>query len=221
MTTKNWDLGSGKLLNTIKSSGIATSSIRSPCGNFELLGMEDSTTIFKDLREDLTFKFIMKDKESKSLNAISISQNGKYLVSGTRNVNAVIIDLKSFRKINEIKHHTKEIVSLAISPDNKYLITSGLDGLVNIVSLPFGVLLTKITGHTDIVMTTEFSQCGNYLITGSRDGYTRRYSTHTTSFNTPSFQLINEYMRHTDWVTSVAFSKNSKYVLTGGRDHKV
>lgn len=77
MTSKYWDLRSGRLIDSIKSSDMATSSIKSPCGNYELLGMEDSTTIFKDYSKNISFKFIMKDDLSKSLSATRISRDGQ------------------------------------------------------------------------------------------------------------------------------------------------
>lgn len=65
--------------------------------------MEDSTTIFKDFKRNVTLKFIMQDRASKSLNSVVISRDGKYLVSANRDISTVIIDLKSFQKVNEIK----------------------------------------------------------------------------------------------------------------------
>jgi WD40 repeat protein len=195
-TLKIWDAQTGKEALTLQghSDGVCIASwslLERPEIRQKLIKVWDTQTG----RETLTLQIHPNNK----VNSVSVSPDGKRIVSGTRNGTAQIWDAQTGQKTHALVGHSAEVNSVSFSPDGKRIVSGSSDGTIKIWDVETGqetltlkdlheVARLKPTpmGYPDEsqeqstdrvtkfsrreVMSVSFSPDGGRIVSGSSDG---------------------------------------------------
>ncbi len=136
-TLRVWDLGAKKDVATFKGAGeffalaVHKDQILSADGKFnkEKKAWEGEIK-FWDGKSDKASKSIKGHEQT--IQSVSISADGKYLVSASEDGTAKIWDLAAAKETQNLKGHTGTVYSAAFSSDGKHVATGSHDGSVKI-----------------------------------------------------------------------------------------
>ena len=85
------------------------------------------------LVENFKFKpFLINKEHQNCINSVTISPDGKYIVSGSSDKTIKIWDIKTAECLNTLKGHSNYVSSVTISPDGKYIVSGSYDGTIKI-----------------------------------------------------------------------------------------
>ncbi|MBA1420715.1 MAG: hypothetical protein FAF03_07660 [Epsilonproteobacteria bacterium] len=84
-----------------------------------------------------------------SIESVAISQDAKYIVSGSWDNNVKIWERESGKLLKTLEGHTDNISSVAISQDTKYIVSSSWDSSIKIWDRESGKLLKEMWGGAD------------------------------------------------------------------------
>jgi len=103
------------------------------------------------------------------VSSLAMSQDGKLLLSGSRDRTIKIWQLETGQLIHTLNGHTEAINAIALSPDGQTIASASTDQTVKIWHTETGILLTTFTGHTKPVTSIAFSPDGQTLASASTD----------------------------------------------------
>lgn len=153
-------------------------------------------------------------KHSAPIKSISISPNGKTLISGDNKGIVNIWRVKSGKHLQTIEAHDLPINSVIYSPSNNLFATSSDDCTIKLWDANTGQHLCTLSGHEAPVNSLSFGIDGKTLATGSDDCTVRIWN--LDNLNKPL--ILRE---HEDAVLSVAFSPNGQLLASGSMDGTV
>ncbi|TNE53917.1 MAG: hypothetical protein EP344_14710 [Bacteroidetes bacterium] len=145
---------------------------------------------------------------TKGIEAIAISPDGKYILTGSTDFTAKLWDLKG-HEIRTFKGHTKEVAAVAFSPDGKKIVTADQDAIAILWDLN-GNILQRFEGHKKYIESVAFSPDGKYILTGGRDNKAILWSL--------DGQEVQKFKGHEKDINTVAFSPDSQRILTASKD---
>ncbi|KAF3212779.1 hypothetical protein TWF679_005666 [Orbilia oligospora] len=128
-TAKLWDVKAGTLLKTFRGhSGWVTSVIFSANGTSLATGSDDSTIKFWDMNSGAIIQTLHQPKNL-DINSISLSPDGRGLISGTKRGGVGLWDLRTYpwTLMLEIYNHNDDTKSVAFSPDGTLFASSSWD----------------------------------------------------------------------------------------------
>ena len=103
-----------------------------------------------------------------SVNNIAVSQDGKWIVSGTYAGELAVWDAQSQKKVTGWKEYGNDWVkAVDISPDGERIATGGYKQTVCVWSLSTGQQLLGPLKHEDMVVAVKFSPDGRLIATGA------------------------------------------------------
>ena len=82
--------------------------------------------------------FLLEKGHSSFIYSVSISPDGKYIVSGSNDRRIKIWDIKTAECLNTLEGHSSSINSITISPDGKYIVSGRSDGKIEIWDIKTG-----------------------------------------------------------------------------------
>ena len=163
-TIKVWNSVTGSLKFTLCGhTGSVKTLFISPCDRFLVSSSTDCTIRIWDLMHPLTKPHIIDEYPDK-ITAVSISPNGKHLVSATRNNYLKIWCIETRKNIYIYKTSISNINSIAISPDNKLLAIGNFNQTVQLWNLETKELVQSFDACSPII----FDRSSKYLITGDQ-----------------------------------------------------
>ena len=146
------------------------------------------------------------------VNAVAISRDGCWLVSGSSDSTVKLWDLASGRLVKTLEGHKDFVRSVAISLDNRWLVSGSEDSTVKLWDLASGRLVNTLEGHKDYVRSVAISADNRWLVSGSDD--------HTLKlWDLVSGHLVNTLEGQKGWVKSVAISPDNRWLVSGSYDH--
>ena len=160
------------------------------------------------------------------VDAVAISPDGKFLLSGRWDNKSRIWDLSNQKLVHELPQEGLYIHSVAWSPDQSIVATAGSDqsGFIQLWTADGGELLSKFNGHTEPVVSVKFSPNGDWLLTCSYDETARLWN-----IENPKDPIeIQVLKNHSWWVWDGAFSpdfepgnsSSSNRIVTVSQDGK-
>ncbi|WP_020527112.1 toll/interleukin-1 receptor domain-containing protein [Flexithrix dorotheae] len=177
---------------------------------------EDDAVVKKglyDTYKNQTFYRSLKSwkgwRHTSIITSVSISPNGKQVLTGSFDNTAKLWDLEG-NELQTFEGHSAIVKSVCFSPDGKYVLTGSNDYTAILWDLQ-GHELQKFKGHNDCIFSIDFSPNGKYIITGSWDNTAKLWDLNG--------KVLQTFSGHTDHITSVSFSPFGKYILTGSFDN--
>jgi WD40 repeat protein len=149
-----------------------------------------------------------------SVNSITISPDGKYIVSGSDDKTIKIWDMISKKEIKSLVGHSDFVYSTAISPDGKYIVSGSEDKTIKIWDMNTGKELKSLVGHSRGVYSTAISPNGEYIVSGSDDKTIKIWDMNTG-------KGLKSLVGHSSCVYSIAISPNGKYIVSGSEDKTI
>ena len=93
----------------------------------------------KELIKSFEFKpFLMEKGHSSGVDTVTISPNGKYIISGSRDSTIKIWDIKTEKCLKTLEGHKYSVNSVAISPNGKYIVSGSSDSTIKIWNIKTG-----------------------------------------------------------------------------------
>lgn len=160
---------------------------------------------------------LLFDNRQDDIRAVSVSSDGRYVLSGSFNTNCVRLwDATTGKLIYTLAGHTKKVHGVCFSPDGRLAASGGGDDdmTIRLWSVKSGELVRIIQGHAGGVWTVAFLPNGQHLLSSSHDNTLRLW-------NIESGDEVRKYEGHTRPVFKVAVSPDGEHALSGGADNHV
>ncbi|CAA6804629.1 MAG: High-affnity carbon uptake protein Hat/HatR [uncultured Sulfurovum sp.] len=148
------------------------------------------------------------------INAIAISEDGKYIVSGSSDKSIKIWDRSTGELERSLTGHTGSIYSVAISRDGKTIVSGSSDKSIKIWDRSTGELERSLTGHTGSIYSVAISRDGKTIVSGSSDKSIKIWDRSTG-------ELERSLTGHTGSIYSVAISRDGKTIVSGSDDKSI
>lgn len=145
--------------------------------------------------------------------AVTLSPDGRYLVSGSYDKHIKIWSPASGRLRHTLKGHGDAVVSLAIDPSSRILASGSWDNRLKLWDLATGKLLRTLNGHHDDVEALTMSPDGKWLASASADATVRIWELQTGQ---EIQRFKDEYM-----VRAIAFSPDGAMVVSGNEQGEI
>ena len=160
-----WDVGTGRELRQYPTREIITSAVFLPDGRHFATGATDMQDFpnylysvhiweFRSGRRVKTLRGHRKD-----VGCLAVGQQGRILVSGSRDGAVMAWDLQSGRRIRTLSGHSTDVCSVAVSPDGRYAVSGDRKGNVFLWDLGSGrkqvLALDKKRWVQDVVFTAD------------------------------------------------------------------
>ncbi len=172
--TGSWDetinysgMESLKIIQSLKGHKAGITSLTcSDNGDIFASGSWDSTAVIWDIRSGKE-KFICN--HGSSVTQISLSGDGKYLVSCAKDKLIKLWNTATGELINTLRGHNSYVNSVAVSPDNRWIISGDMDGVIKIWDLRTRNLVKSIQAYNTSVTDISISPNSGYFVTCGLD----------------------------------------------------
>jgi WD40 repeat protein len=134
-----WDVKTGAILKTLIGSVTGVTCVLfTPNGKQVISGSSDKVIRVWDIASSKQLFTLSNQGDGDTIGAITITSDGKYLLSGGKdNPNSIRLwDLQTKSLLWNFIGHTDLVTSLVITPDNLQLISSSQDKRINIWQIP-------------------------------------------------------------------------------------
>jgi WD40 repeat protein len=102
------------------------------------------------------------------INEISISSDGKFVLSGSQDKTARLWDLKSGKELRKFQH-AESVTSVSLSADGKLLLTGSEDGIARIWDPVAGTEIQRFVGHPKAIRSVALSPDTLWVLTAGED----------------------------------------------------
>ncbi|KAG8182795.1 hypothetical protein JTE90_009108 [Oedothorax gibbosus] len=150
----------------------------------------------------------------KLINSIDISENDKFLASGSQDHTAKIWDASDLSLLGVLRGHKKGVWCVKFSPVDLALATSSSDETIRIWSLVDFSCLKVLQGHEASVLQVMFLCRGTQLVTSAADG-------NINLWDIKSSTSIKTFAEHSLKVWTLAASTNEDFLVSGGADSNI
>ena len=152
-----------------------------------------------------------------SICAVTVTPDGKRIISGSRDKTIRIWDLESGAPIGKpIEGHSNYVTAIAVTPDGKRIISGSYDNTIRVWDLETGTQIGKtIEGHRCVVSSVVITPDGKHIISGSWDNTIRVWDLHN------GLPIGNPIIGHKFSVYAVAVTPDGKYVISGSGDKTI
>lgn len=156
-----WDLKSGKIMRTLEFGQpvYALAQTRNPQQVY-VCGSDAKIKVFNLVNSKIEKTF---DGHTDIVNAISISPDGKWMVSGSNDKTARIWDLKTGKEVRKLGMGCWKVTSVAFSRDSKYIITGCNDGSLKLWDAENGNLITAVMLEGENFRSVELNRTASLI----------------------------------------------------------
>jgi WD40 repeat protein len=204
-----WDAESGKERTRFDKglTGAVNSLVWSPDGKLVFFNNGETIRVW-----DVTAgKELKRFEDAGSVVCLSLSTDGKRLLSGGWDKTVRLWDVATRKEIKRFEGHTGRVWDVALSPDGKRAASCGDEAIVRVWDVAGGKEERTLEGHGDSVVRVLFSPDGKNLLSGSWDNTARLWKA-------DGGELLRVFEGHESRVEGLAFSPDGKQVLTGSLD---
>lgn len=148
------------------------------------------------------------------VNALAVSPDGKFLVSGSVDKSVNVWNLAEGRFLYSLKGHTNEVWTVAISPDGKTAASGSGDSTIKLWDLTTGSFKKQFSSQSGWVVALAFSPDGKTLVSGGADSTIKVWDLATD-------QLRATLRGHSQGVVALAFRPGSNILASTSGDNKL
>lgn len=181
----------------------------------EKLILTESKDLHKDssdLIETIPFKPYLIDIEVSSIDSISITLDGKNIISGGYQ-HIKLWDIKSGECIKLFKGHSGCVHSVLITPNGKEIVSASNDNTIKIWDIKSGKCINTIDGNHDVV-SLAITPDGRSIIYGGVYG-------HITLIDKEKPDDERSFYGHNDWVGELKITSNGMILISGCCDDTI
>lgn len=107
---------------------------------------------------------------SEDVTSVALSQDGKKIVSGSKDSTIQVWDAMELKKLGCLRGHEKDVTSVVLSRDGKKIISGSKDSTIRIWDAVDLKALGVLRGHEDEVNSVIFGSNEEWIISGGWDG---------------------------------------------------
>ena len=147
------------------------------------------------------------------IRALSITMDGKKLISAGWDKTIRIWDLKRMVFLKKLKGHTNTIRGLCVTSDNMFIISAGWDETIRIWSLEDKdetTLKSEITKKTNVLCVSP----DNRMIFSAYDNF-------IDIWELDSSNIMNTLKKHEDTILALAITPDGNTLISGGKDIQI
>ncbi len=161
---------------------------------------------------DLNRRFTPKkfSEHPAGITALSVSPDGKYVLTGDLANNIWLSDLHSQKKLKSFSGHSDQIFSLDFSPDGLSFVSSSQDNSIRIWNIEQGTAQTIQFEKGEFVNHVVFIKADSIL-------YSKGAQLFFYNFKDNKEQV--KFVNNVGWASAVAVTENGNYLLVGSWDH--
>ncbi|NES65413.1 MAG: WD40 repeat domain-containing protein, partial [Okeania sp. SIO2D1] len=148
------------------------------------------------------------------VNSVSISNDGKTIVSGSFDKTIKVWNLETGELIHTLTGHDERVLSVNISNDGKTIVSGSDDKTIKVWNLETGKLIHILTGHDSPVDGVSISNDSKTIVSGSWDNTIKVWNLETG-------ELIRTLTGHDEYVSSVSISNDGKTIVSGSWDNTI
>ncbi|MDX2263668.1 MAG: WD40 repeat domain-containing protein [Hyphomicrobiales bacterium] len=214
-----WEAGTGKLIRTLGGHGdLVTAVAVTGDGKTIVSGSCDQAIILWDVGTGKSIRVLTNPNDNPQpqegvenyIFDLTISEDGKIIVSGTRFNEAILWDVGTGNLIHSFKHE-RHVYTVAILPDGKTIVSGSGDKTVKLWDARTGKLIRTLEGHKSAVRAVAVSPDGKTVVSGSEDATLKLWDAATGS-------LVHTLEGHMSVVRAAAFAPDGKTVVSGSND---
>lgn len=151
---------------------------------------------------------------SDSVWSVTLSSDGKTLVSGSEDRTIKIWNLDTRQLIRTLYGHSDTVRSVALSSDGQLIASGSGDNTIKLWNLTTGEQLQTLYGHSGTVWSVAISPDGKRLVSGSEDNTVKVW-------DLPTGKLLYTLKDHSSPVFSVAISPNGQTFASASGDQTI
>ena len=144
------------------------------------------------------------------ITALSVSPDGKYVLTGDLANNIWLSDLNNQKKIKSFSGHSEQIFSLDFSPDGLSFVSSSQDNSVRTWDIEQGIATKKLQFDKG-----EFINHVAYI---DQDNILYSKGTQLFFYNRHNDKELVKFVNNVGWASAVAVANNGDYLLVGSWD---
>ncbi|AFY53837.1 WD40 repeat-containing protein [Rivularia sp. PCC 7116] len=197
-----WDINTEELIDRFSTnSGIILSLGHTKENDILTCGIRDKIVTVWNLNNSESIEI---QSQSYNISLIDISNNGKFLATGSGEKTIKIWDIDTGLYLQSLSGHLSEINAIAFGSKNQILATASVDRTVKIWDVTTGKCLKTLQGRADYVHSAILSSDNRTIISGSQ---------HTINFwDIDSQQCIYTLFKTKDWLSSLIVSQDEKTI---------
>ena len=207
---KFWEVSTGRLYQTFSHSG-AVSVVISSDNRYVISASLDQSLKVWDVESGLLYKTL--EKHTGALSCISLSPDGKKMVSGDQDGYVVLWEMKTLQPVYMFKTGGGMVNDIRFSHNGKWFAAAVRE---NIFLWDFNNEnpIQVLKGHTDKVHAVNFSDNDELLVSSSWDKTAKIW-------NTGNGKNLLTLQGHTQSVFDVQFSPDQKQIVTCANDSTI
>ena len=172
--------------------------------------------------EDLPLEVIVQGGHTTYVDAVALSPDGKYLVTGSQDKTAKLWQVSTGREIKTFSGHSNWVTSIAFTPNGKYVVTGSRDNTAKLWDVTtgkeirtFADLSERSLGIKSVAITSD----GQYLVTGSGSYQKGKVGGgRAILWSIETGREIRRFGGYKQAVGAVAISPDDKYLAAGSED---
>ncbi|HEX7333758.1 MAG TPA: NB-ARC domain-containing protein [Pyrinomonadaceae bacterium] len=166
-----WDLHTGKMVSSWKTSGNVRALAATPDGSKVLCGSSSYDIEIWDAETGR--RLAVLDNEEGAVYAFAITPDGRYVICGDDGGGISIWDLNRGQQVNRFNAHDSVISSLQITADGRRLISGSYDGTIKVWDLEIDKTVWQpvyvFAGHSREVLGIASTADGQLIVSSSED----------------------------------------------------
>ncbi|WP_287277953.1 MULTISPECIES: serine/threonine-protein kinase [unclassified Okeania] len=211
-TIKFWDLGVGKLIDTILAhQGQVNVVAISPDG--QTLASVGSDRLMKLWNIQTSSRMLtwIPDQEHE-VNTLAFSRDGTILVSGSNDGTIRLWNVSTGIRRQTLEGHTKAVSTVVISPDNQTLASGSEDGTIILWNLNTGEKESVIKPNIAAVKSIVFTPDHQKIVAAGEN---------ITIWDLITEEKLQTLIGHSESISSLAITPDGKTLVSGSADQTI